>query len=1366
CCSPAQPDSDLSRRRFLFVGAAGVGAAMIPAEAVAAGVRPENVVMVPANKGLTAEVVQALADRGTPTEYTGAALARIGMPVGGACCGQVYLAGDGRLWAWDILNPGSYPLGGADGGGPHYASPLSATAPFKQGFVLRTEAGGTVKTRALDSTGFSNVRFVGRYPIGTVTYQAPDSPVEVTLDAFSPFIPLATDDSTLPVIVMSYTLRNTSTGSVQASLAGFTENPVCSLSATQQPTRLLSATFSGKGVEFSAADPLVGRPDVPYEDWERDTYAPWTTTGTAFGAGPVVASTVPELMKRFDGPAQHLLNCSGTRLVTSYNYRGGVVDPDTSTGTLTSPEFTISRRYVAVALGGGNHSGGCCVNVLVDGLVVATATGADDERVMVRLLDVGAYEGRIARIQLVDNQTGAWGHVNCDGITFTDRDDVIFEDWEKDDFAGWTVTGNAFGAGPVRPQDAPADVRRFGDLNISGTRYVTSYNWRAGGNFDSYTGRLTSAPFRITRRYVSVPIGGGDHAGTTCVNVVVDGVVVATATSRNSEPLIAQALDVGGWEGRTAQIEIVDNDTGPWGHLSCDAISFTDAPDIVFEEWDRTSFAPWTGTGTAFGTGPVTPADLPTFFKRPFGEITDLNVSGARFVTSYNWRVGDSDTATGTLTSPEFTISRKYVTAWVGGGNHPGQTCFNVLVDGQVVASRTGQDIEPMQGISMDVSRYAGRKARVQLVDQRSDGWGHLNCDRIIFSNRPVRNLPLSGLTDNGTFALAALDPGAVVRPSIADWSTPAAVLDSAAGPAEVNGLQPMAGAVTVSATLAPGETRTVRFALAWYFPRPAASVTNGLQGGANLRHHYATRFAAARDVVSHLSTNLDRLEGGTRSWVQTFYGDSTLPYWFCERTLANASTLATNTCYRFDNGRFYGFEGIYCCVGTCQHVWNYAQSVARLFPDLERDTRERVDLGLAFRASGEMQNRGEGESSFADGHCGTILRIYREHQMAPDSAFLTRVWPKVRTSVNYLIGVRDVDSDGIFEGSQWNTLDTEWFGEVPWISGLYVAALRAAGAMAAELGDTTSADKYQLLADRGSAYLANSLWNASYGYFEQKVDPAHAAKMNSNRGCYIDQMYGQAYAAQLGLPRVFPADKSKVALGNIFRNNFLPDSSSYSRISGIPGGRVYSVAGEAGTVMCSWKFGGANQVGTDWAVFYFNEVWSGQEYQLAAQLFSEGLTTEGLAVTKAVHDRYSATKRNPYNEVECSDHYARAMMSHGVYLAACGYEHHGPKGHLGFAPRLSPEDFRAAFTAAEGWGSYRQTRAAGKQTATVELRHGQLTLRTFSQQITGTPTTVTVAVAGTNRPATLAVTGDRAVVTLTSPVVVTTGQTMEVTIG
>jgi hypothetical protein len=196
---------------------------------------------------------------------------------------------------------------------------------------------------------------------------------------------------------------------------------------------------------------------------------------------------------------------------------------------------------------------------------------------------------------------------------------------------------------------------------------------------------------------------------------------------------------------------------------------------------------------------------------------------------------------------------------------------------------------------------------------------------------------------------------------------------------------------------------------------------------------------------------------------------------------------------------------------------------------------------------------------------------------------------------------------------------------------------------------------------------------------------------------------------------------------------------------------------------MCTWPIGGDTEASSGG---YFNEVWSGQEYQLAAGLFAEGLVTEALAVTRSVYDRYDASKRNPYNEVEAGDHYTRAMMSYGTHLAACGYEYHGPKGHLGFAPKLGPERFRCAFTAARGWGLYRQDRQPGKQLCAVEVRSGELRVSTLAFETATQATSASVRLAGKEQPATLATDGTRAVVTLGTPVTVRKGQTIEVRLG
>src|SRR5262249_44947533 len=159
-------------------------------------------------------------------------------------------------------------------------------------------------------------------------------------------------------------------------------------------------------------------------------------------------------------------------------------------------------------------------------------------------------------------------------------------------------------------------------------------------------------------------------------------------------------------------------------------------------------------------------------------------------------------------------------------------------------------------------------------------------------------------------------------------------------------------------------------------------------------------------------------------------------------------------------------------------HVWNYAQGVSRIFPALERDLRQRTDFGLSWHGNGATDYRGECARNVAhDGQCGVMLRAYREHQMAADSAFLRRIWRGVHTSIEYMIGC-DGDENGLLEGEQYNTLDAAWYGPMAWISSLYIAALRAGEAMATETGDQAFAARCRTIAERGTNALVTRLYN------------------------------------------------------------------------------------------------------------------------------------------------------------------------------------------------------------------------------------------------------------------------------------------------
>ena len=152
-CSCHTKTSPITRRDFLLTTTALASAAASKMPAVAGPFQASDFqTLVPENKRLSAAWIKSLTLRGKPTVYRGAELAKIGMPVGGICCGQLYLGGDGKLWHWDLFNlpqPGNF----SDSGGPNYARPPQPQSPIEQGFALKVTAGDKSENSASGQPG-------------------------------------------------------------------------------------------------------------------------------------------------------------------------------------------------------------------------------------------------------------------------------------------------------------------------------------------------------------------------------------------------------------------------------------------------------------------------------------------------------------------------------------------------------------------------------------------------------------------------------------------------------------------------------------------------------------------------------------------------------------------------------------------------------------------------------------------------------------------------------------------------------------------------------------------------------------------------------------------------------------------------------------------------------------------------------------------------------------------------------------------------------------------------------------------------------------------------------------------------------------
>jgi uncharacterized protein (DUF608 family) len=539
-------------------------------------------------------------------------------------------------------------------------------------------------------------------------------------------------------------------------------------------------------------------------------------------------------------------------------------------------------------------------------------------------------------------------------------------------------------------------------------------------------------------------------------------------------------------------------------------------------------------------------------------------------------------------------------------------------------------------------------------------------------------------------------------------------------------------GALAATLVVLPGQTVEAPFLLSWRYPNKYNAA------GAWMGCYYATRWPDIETLNRDVISRYDAVRRETSLFQQSFFGGS-LPWWLLDCLTANAAIIRhVGVLFRIANGDVYAWEGSNgSCQPTCTHVWGYEQSLGRLFPDLEREMR-RIDFTHQQEEGGGIHNRTDvpspphptGERPFTDGHASCVLKAYREALNCDDESFFRDYWPRVKRAVEYLID-RDAKSadgqpQGILQDEQWNTYDEALHGVTTFLSGYYLAALRAGEEWARRMDDAATAERFHEIFLRGQKKLVELCWNGEY--FQQYLLDYQQRQGEVGPGCMSDQLIGQWWAYQLDLGYILPREMVVSSLRSIYKYNFKSDLTGWKHAP-----RAYAGANDKGLIICTWPKGGRPPK----VMLYSDEVWTGVEYEVAAQLIYEGLVEEGLSVAKAGRDRYDGIPRapitrNPWCEIECGGHYTRAMSSWSLLLALSGFHCDGPKGALRFAPRLNAHAFQSFFCAPAAWGVFAQD----SRSATIAVASGKLSLSTLELAFAN-PANVTATIAGQEKSVT-----------------------------
>lgn len=560
-------------------------------------------------------------------------------------------------------------------------------------------------------------------------------------------------------------------------------------------------------------------------------------------------------------------------------------------------------------------------------------------------------------------------------------------------------------------------------------------------------------------------------------------------------------------------------------------------------------------------------------------------------------------------------------------------------------------------------------------------------------------------------------------------------------------------GVLCSTKNILPGETAEFHFVITWNVPNcqnfwsgldiSTSNIHYDVMDRTTWKNYYAVLFEDSRASAAYALKNRERLAEETALFMDALYG-TTIPDIALEAVTSNIGILRSPTCLRLEDGSFYGWEGCWnnvgSCEGTCTHVWNYAYALPFLFPKLARSIRDleykysqRKDGGMDFRLRLPLGNTGNVFHSCVDGQMGAVMLTWRDYLISGDKEWLASNWESTKRAVSYAwsdlnIEKWDADKKGWMDGRQHHTLDMELYGPNGWLQGFYVGALMAAANIAAVLGDVETEKEYRELAQKGKTYLNQELFNGEYFY--QKTDihdktilehfdavdqywnaEKEQIKYQIADGCGIDQVLAQWHSNLSNLGEIFEKDKVQSALRSIYKYNYKPEIGAIYNPW-----RLFAVCDEAGTIMCEWP---EHVEKPAIPLTYSQECMDGFQYQVAAHMIQEGMLEEGETLVKAIRGKYQGDNRNPWCEVECGGYYARSMASYALLLSYSGYVYDAAEGKIGFRPAVYDENgmFRSFWSLESGWGTvtyYPEGRIE------LEVLYGNLDLKTFETGTSG----------------------------------------------